>query len=271
MSLDMAATAPARDHDAGRGAGVRRPLPAIPEGFPAGMALFLDLDGTVLDLAPTPGAVSIGPDVVAAIGVLIQRLDGALAIVTGRSLQDVDRILSPLRLPTAALHGAELRRCGGGRVADSGDAPPDRLTAAIGAFVDARPGLALENKGASVAIHFRAAPEREDEVHARIGDLVAQLAPAHELQPGKMVVEVRPRGCDKGTALKRLMAEKPFAGRTPLVLGDDLTDEFAFAAANALGGASVLVGEVKRSSVATYRLDSPDAVRAWLVALAASA
>lgn len=265
MSFDTAARVAARKPDAPRPA-----LPGRPEAFPHGLALFLDLDGTVLDLAPTPDAVSIEPEVIAAIGVIAQRLDGALAVVTGRSLQDADRILSPLRLPTAALHGAELRRCGGGRVADSGGAPPDRLTAALGAFVDARPGLKLENKGASVAVHYRATPEREGEVRSRIGDLVAQLAPAHELQPGKMVVEVRPRGCDKGTALTRLMAERPFAGRTPLVIGDDLTDEFAFEAANALGGGSVLVGEVARSSAATFGVESPAAVRDWLIALAAS-
>lgn len=268
MSLDRVAHA-TREHVVAK-ADSRGALGAVPAGFPAGTALFLDLDGTVLDLAPTPDAVSIAPEVVAAIGVLIHRLDGALAIVTGRTLDDVDRILSPLRLPTAALHGAELRRCGGGRVADTGVAPPDRLTAALGAFVDARPGLALENKGASVAVHFRGAPERESEVRERLGDLVAQLAPSHELQPGKMVAEVRPRGSDKGTALKRLMAEKPFEGRTPVVLGDDLTDEFAFAAANALGGVSVLVGRVTRPSVATRQLADPAAVRAWLVALAAS-
>ncbi|MFD1702048.1 trehalose-phosphatase [Methylopila henanensis] len=270
MSLENTAVA-VRESEIARGAAERPALPAVPGGFPGRAAIFLDLDGTVLDLAPTPDGVSIPAEVVAAIGVLTQRLGGALAIVTGRTLADVDRILTPLRLPTAALHGAELRRCGGGRVADAGDAPPDRLTAALGAFVDARPGLALENKGASVAVHFRAAPEREREVRERIGDLVAMLAPEHELQPGKMVVEVRPRGCDKGSALRRLMSEKPFAGRTPLMLGDDLTDEFAFAAANELGGASALVGDVTRSSVATYRVADPQAVRAWLVALAASA
>ncbi|GLK75111.1 trehalose 6-phosphate phosphatase [Methylopila jiangsuensis] len=270
MSLDAAAAA-AWEPESTRVARDRPALPAIPAGFPDDLALFLDLDGTVLDLAPTPDAVVIAPEALAAIGVVAQRLDGALAIVTGRALGDVDRILSPLRLPAAALHGAELRRCGGGRVADAGVAPPDRLTAALGAFVDARPGLALENKGVSVAVHYRAAPEREGEVRARIGDLVAQLAPAHELQPGKMVVEVRPRGCDKGAALRRMMSEKPFAGRTPLMIGDDLTDEFAFEAANALGGASALVGRVARPSVATYGFESPDSVRRWLVALGAAA
>ncbi|GBD50796.1 trehalose-phosphatase [Methylopila sp. Yamaguchi] len=268
MGLETAATA-ARENDVSRRPGSP---PSAPAGFPDGIALFLDLDGTVLDLAATPGGVSITPEALAAIGVLAQRLEGALAIVTGRGLEDVDRILSPLRLPAAALHGAELRRCGGGRVSEAGvGAPPDRLTAALGAFVDARPGLALEDKGASVAVHFRQAPHREGEVKERIGELVAQLAPAHELQPGKMVVEVRPRGCDKGTALKRMMAEKPFAGRIPWMFGDDLTDEFAFAAANDLGGVSVLIGAVSRPSVARHGLADPDAMRAWLVALAAAA
>ncbi|MGA0532011.1 trehalose-phosphatase [Hansschlegelia sp. KR7-227] len=261
MSADAVATAPN-----GRAA-----LPPTPPNFPDGVALFLDLDGTVLDLASTPGGVTIEPETVAAIGVLAQRLGGALAVVTGRSLADVDHILRPLRLPAAALHGAELRRFGGGKTGAAVEAPhpPQRLTAALGAFVDARPGLKLEDKGASVAVHYRATPERESEVRSRIGDLVAQLAPDHELQPGKMVVEVRPRGCDKGAALKAMMQDAPFAGRAPLMLGDDLTDEFAFKAAAELGGSSALVGAVERHSAAAYALADPAAARAWLAALAA--
>jgi trehalose 6-phosphate phosphatase len=251
-------------------AAARATLPVPPSGFPDALALFLDLDGTVLDLASTPEGVTIDAETVAAIGVLAQRLDGALAVISGRSLADIDAILAPLRLPAAALHGAELRRRGGGRVADSGGAPPERLTAALGAFADSRPGVMLEDKGASVAVHYRAAPEREAEVRDRVGELVSNLAPKHELQPGKMVVEVRPRGVDKGAALKTLMKDPPFAGRTPLVLGDDLTDEFAFAAAAELGGSAALVGAVERPSVAAFALADPAAVRRWLVALAAS-
>ncbi|HEY0291566.1 MAG TPA: trehalose-phosphatase [Hansschlegelia sp.] len=247
---------------------LRAPLPAKPEGFPDRVALFLDLDGTVLDLAASPGAVSIPQETIVAIARLVSRLGGALAVITGRSLADVDHILAPLRLPAAALHGAELRRRGGGRVEDGGSPPPQRLTAALGAFVDARPGLALEDKGASVAVHYRSTPEREGEVRERVAGLVAQLAPAHELQPGKMVVEVRPRGCDKGSALATLMADAPFSGRIPFVLGDDLTDEFAFEAAAAYGGAAALVGAVSRPSAAIYELPDPPAVRNWLAALA---
>jgi trehalose 6-phosphate phosphatase len=265
MSLERTADAAARATRAGS------PPPAVPDGFPDRCALFLDLDGTVLDLASTPGGVSIPAETVAAIGVLAQRLGGALAIVTGRPLADVDSILAPLRLPCAALHGAELRRRGGGRVADSGYAPPSRLTAALGAFVDARPGLSLEDKGASVAVHYRATPERGEEVRRRMAELVDQLAPTHELQPGKMVVEVRPRGCDKGAALSALMAEPPFAGRTPVMLGDDLTDEFGFKAAVAAGGGAILVGAVERPTAAAWSLPDPAAVRAWLLALSASA
>lgn len=244
--------------------------PARPDGFPDRLAIFLDLDGTVLDIAPTPNAVRLPAETGAAIGRLVERLDGALAVITGRSVADVDRILSPLRLPAAALHGAELRRLGGGRAAGDAATPPDRLTAALGAFVDARPGLKLEDKGASVAVHYRQIPELESEVRSHVGDLVDKLAPEHELQPGKMVVEVRPRGCDKGAALKLLMELPPFAGRTPLVFGDDLTDEFAFRAAMELGGAAVLVGAVERPSAATYELPEPAALRAWLEALAAA-
>lgn len=267
----IGAMAAASDSSQPTGETPRAAPPTRPQGFPDRLALFLDLDGTVLDLKARPGEVVLPPETREAIAVLVDRLDGALAVITGRELDDVDRIMKPLRLPVAALHGASLRRRGGGRSsAEGGEAPPARLTAALGAFVDARPGLSLEDKGASVAIHFRATPEREHEVNEHVGDLVGRMAPDHELQPGKMVVEVRPRGVDKGGALKMLMEEPPFAGRIPLVCGDDLTDEFAFQAANALGGASVLVGAVTRPSVATYAVEGPAALRAWLEALAAA-
>jgi trehalose 6-phosphate phosphatase len=248
----------------------RPTLPPAPEGFPRFVALFLDLDGTVLDLMPTPRSVWIPKETIEAIGAVADKLDGALAILSGRSLEDIDRILAPLRLPAAALHGAELRRRGGGRVSDGGSPPPERLIAALGAFVDARPGLSLEDKGASVAIHYRSTPQRESEVRERVAGLVEQFAPTHELQPGKMVVEVRPRGCHKGGALDLLMEEPPFAGRRPVVLGDDLTDEFAFEAAVARGGDAILIGEISRASAATYALPNPEGVRAWIEALAAS-
>ncbi|WP_020177916.1 trehalose-phosphatase [Methylopila sp. M107] len=242
--------------------------PRKPAGFPDGVAFFLDLDGTVLDLAAKPDGVSIPLETVEAIGGIADRLGGAMAVISGRSLGDIDRILAPLRLPAAALHGAELRRFGGGRAGGDRGVPPERLTAALGAFVDARPGLALEDKGASIAVHYRATPERETEVRSRVGDLVERFAPDHELQPGKMVVEVRPRGCNKGVALRALMQEPPFAGRLPWAFGDDLTDEFALEAAISLGGEGVLIGEVDRPTAATSALPSPAAMRGWLEALA---
>ena len=242
--------------------------PATPDGFPDRVAIFLDLDGTVLDLKPRPDEVALPPDTRDAIAVLADRLGGAIAVITGRELGDVDRIVAPLRLPVAALHGARLRRYGGGRPVSGGEAPPARLTAALTAFVDQRPGLALEDKGASVAVHFRATPERESEVNEHVGGLVEKFAPDHELQPGKMVMEVRPKGVDKGGALKMLMEQPPFAGRIPIVCGDDLTDEFAFEAAIALGGSAVLVGEAGRPSAATYSVSGPAALRDWLEALA---
>ncbi|WP_261402546.1 trehalose-phosphatase [Chenggangzhangella methanolivorans] len=164
---------------------VRASPPARPTGYPDGLALFLDLDGTVLDLAATPGAVSLPAETRAAIAVLSERLGGALAVITGRELADVDRILAPLRLPAAALHGAELRRRGGGRAAAGAGDLPQRLTAALGAFVDQRPGLTLEDKGASAAVHFRASPEREGEVRDHVGDLVEKLAPSMSCSPAR--------------------------------------------------------------------------------------
>jgi trehalose 6-phosphate phosphatase len=244
--------------------------PARLDGFPDRLAFFLDLDGTVLDLKARPGDVVLPRETCEAMARLVERLDGALAVVTGRSLEDVDRIVRPLRLPVAALHGAELRRHGGGRSAEGGETAPQRLTAALGAFVDARPGLSLEDKGVSIAVHYRATPERETEVREHVEDLVDRLAPDHELQPGKMVVEVRPRGIDKGSALRVLMEQPPFAGRVPVAFGDDLTDEFAFEAAIGLGGAAILVGAPPRRSIATYGVADPAAMRDWLQGLAAA-
>jgi trehalose 6-phosphate phosphatase len=232
--------------------------------LPANCALFLDFDGTLLDIASTPQGVAVPEGLVLLLARLHEGLQGALAILTGRSIQDLDRLLTPLRLPAAGQHGAEMRL--------SNDAPVETATAAavpaawrarLGALARKDSRLLVEDKGLTIAVHFRAAPECESE----ISRIVAALAVTDERfapQIGKRVIELRPCDTDKGTALLRYMSLPPFAGRHPVILGDDLTDEAAFSAARSLGGRALRIGAGAPSSA--IGLASPQAVREWLAA-----
>jgi trehalose 6-phosphate phosphatase len=248
---------------------VPEPAPAHLPGAPANWALFLDLDGTLIDIAPTPESVIVPKDLPATLRALSPRFGGALAIVTGRHLADVDRLLEPLRLPVAGLHGAMMRLAPGAPEEIAYPVFPDPLRRALARFAQTAPGLLFEDKGASVAVHYRLAPHLADEVAERVATLVADLGPAHELQPGKMVVEVKPHGIDKGAAVRTFLSHAPFRGRLPAVMGDDLTDEAAFRAARGAGGIAVFVGELRRPTAATHILPNTAAVRAWLGAQAA--
>ncbi len=231
-------------------------------------ALFLDFDGTLVEIADRPDAVVPPPDLADRLARLASAFDGALAIVSGRSLADLDRVLHPLRPPLAALHGIE-RRDARGRVLTHTDAA-DRLAhvrEAIGGFVAARHGLAAEDKGAAVAVHYRAAPERRDEVGAFLERQRRLLGDDFHVQAGKQVFELKPGLRDKGQAVRAFMQEQPFAGRVPVFVGDDRTDEDAFAAANALGGHSIRVGEHHEASAACATLASVAATLAWLDSL----
>ncbi|HVV95401.1 MAG TPA: trehalose-phosphatase [Hyphomicrobiales bacterium] len=231
-------------------------------------ALFLDVDGTLLDIAPGPDAVVVPEGLPATLVRLAERLGGALALLTGRDIATVDRLMAPARLAVAGLHGAELRLPDGTR--QEADPPPELgpVRAALRAFVAARPGLLLEDKGAAVAVHFRAAPALEGEVAAEVRRLVAAAGPALALQAGKMVAEIRPAGGDKGSALESFLALPPFIGRRPVAIGDDWTDEAAFLAANQAGGRSLRVGRADRPTAATEIVASPAALRSWIAAIA---
>ena len=226
---------------------------------PARTAFFLDVDGTLLGFEDHPGDVVAD----AALLRLLERLraaaGGALALVSGRMIADLDRIVAPLTLPAGGVHGAELRLADGREETGGGTCVP-ALRAEAEAYA-ARWGLWVEAKGATTfAVHYRRAPEREGEVLAFLDDLVA----GHELmvQAGKMVAEVKPVDLDKGTAVARLMATAPFAGRMPLFLGDDLTDEHGFEAVLSMGGVAIKVGE--GATRAPRHLADTDAVRAFL-------
>lgn len=239
--------------------------PPPPLSLLGGAALFLDFDGTLVELADAPDAIDVPGELRGLLHRLSERLDGRLAIVSGRSLADLDRHVGCGGVAMSGSHGLELR------LADGSLRPLARPEALDGArdeivrFAAAGEGLIVEDKPASVALHFRMAPEREKEVGALMHGLAARSG--FVVQHGKMVAELRPAGADKGDALRALMREPAFAGARPLFMGDDLTDEHAFKAAAALGGAGVLVGP-PRVSAAIYRLSGVADVVRWLGAAA---
>lgn len=227
-------------------------------------ALYLDFDGTLVDLAPTPDAVRPPPGLVALLTELYGLLGGALAIITGRRLESVDPFLAPLRLCGAGLHGAQMRLAPGQLDEAAFPAEVGRLAGELRATYGNDERILVEDKGAAVALHFRLAPERSEECSA----LMRRLALAHGLDvvPGHSVIEARPRGINKGVGLHRLDETAPFSGRIPVFAGDDTTDEDAILVAQALGGSGVRVGST--DSAAHHRLADVAAVHRWLAASA---
>ncbi|HXH04127.1 MAG TPA: trehalose-phosphatase [Candidatus Competibacteraceae bacterium] len=244
------------------------PTPALaPPPLPAPSArwaLFLDVDGTLLELAPTPAAVRVDPELIELLSRLHEALQGALALISGRALPDIDRLFAPLRLNAAGQHGLERRGADGNSVRITADAV---LTAEIRrrarALAAAHPGVLLEDKGGCLALHYRARPELAAALADACCAVVAASAGLYELQPGHCVYELKPAGADKGQAVEAFLAEAPFAGRLPVMVGDDLTDEHAFASVNRLGGISVRVG-TRSPSAACHVLPQPAAVHHWL-------
>ena len=225
-------------------------------------ALMLDMDGTLIDLAPTPDAVVVPTGLPDAIATLRDSLGGALAIVTGRPIEAVDRLFGDAPGAVAGEHGGAVRRRPGETVErpDLPAPPPDWLEAA-GRLVAAWPGALLERKARGFALHYRLAPPEAGPVfHDALAAMLAD-APAFQLLPAHMVWEVRPVGADKGGAVMALMERAPFAGRLPIFIGDDVTDEDGMRAARRWGGAGYRVDAVFRD---------PEGVRAWLRASAAA-
>ncbi len=224
-------------------------------------ALFIDFDGTLTEIAPTPDAVRVdarAPDLMTRWS---RRLDGALAVISGRPLVQLIPLLRPYRGAMAGVYGLE-RRLPGGKIITS--APlPELLHArrAMASFAAQFPGVALEDKGSSFSVHYRARPDSADALQE-----AAQAAAGSRLvaAPGKMVVEVLPKGYDKGMAIEAFMAEPPFRGRRPIFVGDDRQDEAGFAAVNRVGGESIVVGTPAGPTAARHRLDDVGAVLAWL-------
>jgi trehalose 6-phosphate phosphatase len=236
-----------------------------PPGTLDGAALFLDFDGTLVELAETPDAIRVSPELPQLLARLGERLQGRLAIVSGRAIRDLERYLSCRGLAVSGSHGLELRLTDGSFVPLAAPRGLDHARERIGRFAGSVPGLLVEEKPFSIAIHYRRAPDREPQVRAFMDGLAA--ATGLVVQQGKMVTELRPAGADKGDAVRAFMAEPPFAGARPLFVGDDLTDEDAFRAAAELGGGGVLVG-TSRATAASWRLDDVAAVAGWLSRLA---
>ncbi len=220
-----------------------------------GHALFLDIDGTLIDIAATPDAVFVPPSLPGQLRQVQHRLGGALAILSGRRLSDIDYLLQP-GLPCAAEHGTLLRNAAG-QVTRSGQRPAayDHWLKIFNRYAQAMPGILVEEKEVSLVLHYRRAPEHEAELRQLVERLVAESTDA-VLLPARCAFELRPRDGNKGDALETLMASPPFAGRTPIFIGDDTTDEPAIAKATQLGGHGL--------HVARDFGGKTEAVRAWL-------
>ncbi len=215
-----------------------------PPDIESDWALFLDLDGTLLDLAPTPTSVVVPDGLVDVLRRLHHRLRGAVAIVTGRPLADIDRLLAPLVLPVAGNHGASARLPDGTQqaLAPVQPLPPDWVAQAQATCAQ-WPGTIVEPKPYSLALHYRLAPEHADDVLKLLRRFAAERADDYEILTAHYAYELRPRHADKGMAIERLMTLAPFHGRVPVFIGDDVTDESGRAAARRLGGIGLDVGE----------------------------
>ncbi|MCO5732686.1 trehalose-phosphatase [Rhizobium sp. SSA_523] len=237
-------------------------------GQPDSWALFLDIDGTLLDLAATPDAIIVPPELADHLARLANRLDGALALVTGRALVYADTLFSPLVLPIAGLHGAERRRADGSVDSVAQDPAFSTLKASLARVTGDWNGVLIEDKGAAVAAHYRQAPQWQQSVEAVMHSALEEAGPDYALQRGKMVIEIRPARASKGAAVRAFLSEPPFVGRKPIAIGDDVTDEAMFKVANDMGGCSIRIGEPTAETAARYTIASADALRQMLKGLA---
>ncbi|MGD8339867.1 MAG: trehalose-phosphatase [Gammaproteobacteria bacterium] len=231
--------------------------------WPENPALFLDLDGTLLEFADDPASVEVGQTLRALLDRLQQITSGALAFVSGRSLADLDRLLGPGQFPLAAVHGLERRDAKGRQTSAAVDETEIlRVREALQEIADRYPGTKLENKGITLALHYRRRPELEEELVAAVEQRLNAIASRLKLMRGNHVLEIKPGSSNKGTAIAAFMKEQPFRGKTPVFIGDDVTDEDGFRVVNDLGGVAVKVGSGQ--TAASYRLSDTRAVLSWL-------
>ena len=233
----------------------------------AGRALFLDVDGTLIDIAASPDSVIVPGTLAGDLRGASLKVGGALALVSGRTIETVDRLLHPETFPVAGLHGGEFREPGG--VSVQLPTPPALATyrPLIAQLAERFSGVHIEDKGRAIAVHYRAVPSAGEEVERAVEEMAATSGDTLATQKGKMVIELKPIDAGKGVAVARFMSSPPFAGRLPIAIGDDITDEEMFRIVNALGGLSVRVGTPDRPSEALQYIESPEAVRNWLASI----
>lgn len=248
----------------------------MPEGFSGALSdrlsideigLFVDADGTLLDIASRPELVVAPDGLVETLDRAYAALDGALAIVSGRRIEDLDCLFAPLRLPASGVHGAQLRRARNASITAAAPAVPDVIAIAVRAAAAAHPGAFVEDKQVALAVHWRACPQARRAIYAELARILASAAAEGlTILDGHCVFEVKPAGASKGDAVRAFMQSQPFARRRPVFIGDDTTDLAGFAAAQALGGYAFSVSMPVASADGCFA--GPADVRAWLAALA---
>lgn len=228
------------------------------------LALFLDVDGTLLEIAATPDRVRVPASLRNTLQLSFQRQHGALALLSGRSLAELDRLFAPCAFPASGKHGLEVR-LPDGRVIQPNINPSalDRARRWLGLLRQENRGLLLEDKGVALAMHYRLAPSLAPEVELAMNELAAELGDQFVVRRGKSVLELMPRGFSERSAIELLMAQREFSGRTPVFVGDDPSDEVGFQAVNEMGGHSIRVGNMEETS-ARYRFSTVATVQAWL-------
>lgn len=231
-----------------------------------GAALFLDIDGTLLDIAPRPDAVAVPASLRADLGRVRAALGGALALVSGRAVGEIDRLFAPLVLPASGVHGAEFRPDPHGAAERLAPRIPDEVRAGVQAVVARHPGALFEDKGVAVAAHWRLAPEAGTAIEGAVRDLLRAAPSELAALRGHCVLEIKASALDKGRAVDRFMRAAPFAGRRPVFIGDDVTDEAAFAAARRRGGLAYSVGRPMEGAMDWFA--SAADVRRWIGRLA---
>jgi trehalose 6-phosphate phosphatase len=230
-------------------------------------AVLLDIDGTLLDLAPTPREVWVPPGLAETLLRLRDKTSGALALVSGRSLNDIDLIFAPERFPAIGGHGAEMRISIDSEAVAVHAPPMDpELKRRLASIAKLSPGILLEDKGYSLALHYRLAPHAEKAIYEAVSLIRSEVPDAPiEVLPGKCVYEIKQTGFDKATGVRELMNHQPFRGRRPIFIGDDVTDESVFAIMPELAGLAFSVG--RRAEGVAGHFDEPRDVRAWLARL----
>jgi trehalose 6-phosphate phosphatase len=242
------------------------PAADILAGNPAKYALFLDVDGTLLDIALTPDQVTVPSGLVELLVRISNGLKGALAILTGRQLKEIDALLAPAQFVGGGVHGAELRTTPGGPIAQVATALPNSLIEELMGLADSMPGIVAEPKGPGVAVHYRLTPDLRPIIETEIRRVLARHGDSLVLCPGRRLFEIIPAGHSKGTALETLAGLPSFSGRVPVMIGDDFGDVPALAAADRLGGVGLRVAG-EHFGHAGADLEGPASVLAWLTRL----